>query len=777
LGNVLDDNGNPISFANVILIKPQDSTIVKGTSTDDDGFFQLNAISENTYLFKISYIGFEEFFKELTVNQNLKLGVITLKEDVESLNEVNIVFKKPTLKKEADRLVFNVENTALIEGNMLQVLKSTPGVLVIDNNISVKNSTPTVYINNRKVNLSSSELSQLLEGSSANSIKSIEVITNPSAKYDASSGVVINIVMSKNLTPGYRGNVFANYTQGVFPIYNGGTGHFFKSEKVNFYSNYSYTDSKTNRDDFEEVNYLDSNLDLDQLWKSKTNRNKWTKTHTFNINFDYLINDKNTLSLSSNILLLPYFKYKKTNNTDVFDASENLDFYFDSNNLEQDKRHNLAFDLDYIHRLSKGELSFNAHYTDYDFKQDQGIISNYYNEDDTFIETTAFNTFNHQDTKIAAVKTDYSLPINNTSTFEAGLKASQVKTNSDTSQFDIINGQEVLDPNNTDVFDYKEDVYAAYVNYSKNWKKWKVILGLRTEQTTINSLSILNNSKNNQDYLEWFPTASISYNPTDKFSLYSSYKRSIERPNYYNLNPFQFFYNDKNSFIGNPNLKPEIEDHIIFGTSILNYFGIEAYFKKTNNNIYVLPRQDNTANVLTYIPLNFDSTIDYGLDLSVNFNVVDGWGVYFLTSFYNINDQTTFDNSVVEQNRWSNVSVFKNDLTFLKDRSLNANFIVYYFGKNLQGFRAVEDIWFSSFSISKSIFQKRAVISLSAEDIFNAQDFKDSTRYLNQFSSTRTNEYKRSIKLGFRYNFGNTNLKTNSRTKDLKERDRLKENN
>ena len=207
-------------------------------------FFNIINLEANTYVLKISYIGFEDFSQKIILKGNLDLKTIQINELSESLDEVSILVKKPTIKREADRLVFNIEKTALVEGNMLQVLKSTPGVLVIGDDITVKNSTPTVYINNRKVNLSSEDLNQLLTGSSANAIKSVEVITNPSARYDAESGVVINIIMSKNLITGYRGSVFANYTQGVFPRYTAGTSHFFKNEDISLNVNYSYSKNK-----------------------------------------------------------------------------------------------------------------------------------------------------------------------------------------------------------------------------------------------------------------------------------------------------------------------------------------------------------------------------------------------------------------------------------------------------------------------------------------------------------------------------------------------------
>lgn len=772
-GNVMDEKGQPIPFANVILMTQKDSTIVKGTSTGDDGFFFINQINNNNYSFKISYIGYKDFLNEISVDQNINLGTITLIEEVQSLDEISIVFKRPTFKKEADKLVFNVENTALIEGNILQVLKSTPGVLVISNAITVKNTTPTVYINDKKVNLSASEITQLLESSSANAIKSVEVITNPSAKYDASSGVVLNIIMSKNLVTGYRGNLFSSYDQGVFGKYNVSTSHFFKSEKINLYANYSYTDSKMNRDDTENINYFNENLTVDEYWVSETNRNKWEETHNLNLNFDYAFDDQNTLSLSSNVFYLPHQKYIKSNFTNIFDATKNLDFYYDSNNFEIDKKHNVAFDIDFTHQFSKGNLNISSHFTDYSFNQSQKVDSEYFDSDNSFLDTTAFNTQNLQDTNIYAAQSDYSLPIDESSIFETGLKTSYIKTNSGTTQYDIINGQEVLDANNTDEFNYKESVHAVYANYSKDGKKWSLILGLRIEQTNIKSTSVINSETNKQDYLKWFPTTSISFKPNENFSLYTNYKRSIVRPDYHDLNPFRFYYNDNNLFVGNPNLQPVIEDQVVIGTSFLDHFVIEAYYKNQKNKFYVLPLQDNGTKIFTYSPLNFEKTREYGLDFSVNFNPLKDWTVDFLTSFYNIESKKKFENNNVKLDQWSNFSVLQNDFTFLKDRSLNVNVTMYYAGRNLQGFRLVEEMLFSSLSISKSIINNKAVISLSAEDLFNTQDWDYSTQYLNQFSKIHLDNDQRRIKLGFRYNFGNTNLRTNSRTKSLEERDRL----
>ncbi len=775
-GKVVDAENKPVSFANVVVLKANDSTFVGGTSTDDYGDFLINKLKAGDYILKISFIGYKNDFRNITLSSDSNVGTVVIIEDSEALDQVDIVVRKPTVVRQPDRLVFNVENTALSEGSIMQVLKSTPGIITSQENITIKNNPAVVYINNRRVQLTSSELIQLLENSPANSIKSVEVITNPPAIYDADSGAVVNIVMSKNLVTGYRGTLFTNYTQGVFPRYNAGTSHFFKSKKVNFNLTYSYTKSKINRDNDEIVNYLDQSLRLDQVWRSGINRNTWSETHSLNLNFDYFIDDRNTLSLTSTGLYVPYFKYRIDNNTVISDNNLNFLSRFTSDNLSLDNKYNIGVDLDYKHEFkNNSSLNINGHYTNYDYERDQNVFSNFFDINNSFDSSSEFNTIANQNTEIIASKVDYNTSMGEDGSFDIGGKFSNVKTESDLTRIDIINGNEIVNANNSDAFNYDEKVYAGYVNLSQDWETWSLNVGVRAEQTNVEGLSITQNVTNTQDYFEWFPNASLSHQVTDNFSLYGNYKRSIQRPNYTNLNPFTFFLNENTIVTGNPNLQPTFIDHFVIGTSFLEYFTIEAYYMNYDGAINELPRQDNTSNIIAYTPVNIDKTVDFGFDFSTAFSVTNWWYLYFVTSFYNISEEVDFGNGFVELDRWSNYSELSNSFSFLKDKSLNANLSFVWAGKNLQSLMTVEDRLITTFSISKTILNKRGVLSLSVEDFFNYQDFTSSTRYLNQFSSGYTDLDNRFVKLGFTYKFGNTRLESNERATKAEERERIKD--
>ena len=267
----------------------------------------------------------------------------------------------------------------------------------------------------------------------------------------------------------------------------------------------------------------------------------------------------------------------------------------------------------------------------------------------------------------------------------------------------------------------------------------------------------------------------MSHQASEDILIYGNYKRSITRPSYTDLNPFTLFLNENTIVLGNPNLIPTYRDYYNIGINFLEHFTVEAYYMNYDGDIVELPRQNNTTNIIAYTPINLDNKVDYGFDFAFEYSPSDRWFMYAATSFYNISEEADFGNGFVKQDQWSNYSLLQNSLSLLKDNSLNINLTLIWGGKNLQQFQTVENILATELSISKSICNKKGVISLAVNDIFNLQDFDTSIRYLNQSSTSFDNIDNRFIKLGFRYNFGNTKLSTNERTSEVEERDRIKD--
>ncbi|WP_347923267.1 outer membrane beta-barrel family protein [Pontimicrobium sp. SW4] len=771
-GSIIDKSNYPIAYSNILLLRSQDSSIVSGTTSDDNGKFIFNNIAPNTYILKASFISYIDNYSSITIAQDTQIPALVLEESIEALSEIELVYKKPTLKREVDRLVFNVEKTALSEGNLMEVLRNTPSVIVMNDAITVKGSEPTVYINDRKVHISSSEIVELLQGTSASNIKSVEVITNPPARYDAESGVVLNIIMTKNVISGYNGSAFSNVTQGVFPKTSYGMTNYFKGKNISFFANYNYGKRKVDRVDKETIDFSNN-----QFWNTNIDRNTWTETHNTNANFDWDINEKTTLSAATNMQFVPYYKRKTYSKTDILPNNPNDVSRFISNNISRDVKHNMGFNLDFVRRYeNNSRLSFNSHYTNYDYRRKQGVTTDYFLRNGSFDNNNTFKTRSDQDTEIFTSQADYSLPISETSNFEIGAKFSDVTTSSEIKHYDIINGSPVKDQNKTDAFDYNEKVFAGYISFDESWEKWTLSTGLRVEQTNIEAKSESVTGNNDQNYLEWFPTANLGLQASEKLNIYVNYKRSISRPNYSYLNPFRYYLNDNTYVTGNPGLKPFFTDQYKLGFSINNMFVIETYYKKYKNNIFELPIQDNINNTLAYTSVNINYTEEIGFDFEANFNITQKWSTYFGTSFYKYQDNATFSGDTFSKGKWSNYTIFQNDFSFLKDNSLVANFTLTYIHKNVQALQVINSRLASDFSIRKTLFKGKGSLSLLVSDLFNQQDFYWTTRFADQNSTSDVNLDNRYIRLGFRYKFGNTKLSTNERTSSVEERERLSNN-
>jgi outer membrane receptor protein involved in Fe transport len=774
-GKIIDQQSNPVAYTNILLLQPNDSLVVSGTTSDDNGRFSFSEINKGTYIIKATFISYEESFTNIVVDKNIDVGNIVLKESVETLSEVELVYERPTLDRKVDRLVFNVEKTALSEGTIMDVLRNTPSVLVLNDAITVKGSVPIVYINDRRVHISTDEVVQLLEGTTASNIKSVEVITNPSAKYDAESGVVINIVMSKNLVSGYNGSVFSNVTQGVFPKSSWGTSNYFKGKNIGFFANYIYNDRKDNRNDRETIQFPS------EKWVTALDRNTWSETHNFSMNFDWDIAKRSTVSVSANTQFLPYFRRVIKGKTDITPVipTEIADFY--SNSISRDKKQNMGFDLDFVQRFKdEGKLSFNTHYTTYDFRRNQNVATDYFLGNNSFSLNNTFKTRSDQDTKILTSQVDLTQPAAKNGTFEIGTKYTNITSGSGISRYDLVANNFVLNQANTDLFDYKEEVLAAYISLDKNWENWSLSLGLRVEDSKIEGLSVFTNQLSKQDYFEWFPTLNLGIDLSEKTSLYFNYKRSIDRPNYSFLNPFRNYYNDNVFVTGNPDLKPVFIDQYRLETIINNVFTIGVYYQKRKNNIFELPFQDNVNNTLAYSSVNINHTNDIGFDVEAAFNVTDRWFMYLANSLFNYKDKATLFSETVNRDKWANYSIFQNNWSFLKDNSLTANFTFTYVGANVQGLQNVGTTIFTEFSVRKTIFKGKGVLSLAVSDLLNRQNWTTTTEILEpgnpfyQNNSSYIDLDDRYVRLGFRYNFGNSGLSTNERSTTADDRDRLK---
>ncbi|TYA71888.1 outer membrane beta-barrel protein [Seonamhaeicola marinus] len=777
-GVVKDEANTPIAFSNIVLLL--DNEIIDGTTSNESGVFSFESLKTNTYKIKISYLGFQTFEKEIELIGNIDLGTLLLRENAEALEGVTVVAKRPTVKRLVDRLVFNVENSTLSNNNVLDVLKHTPGVLVHDGSITVKNSAPTVYINDRRVHLSADEVLQLLESTPAENIKSIEVITNPPAKYEAEGGAVLNIVTSKNIVAGYHGSVFGSYKQGFeFPKYSIGTSHFFKTKKLSTYINYNISPRKDYREKDEFVNFIENNTNTSS-WETDYNRDRESRYNSINANIDYDFDEKNSIGLTTNMLIAPRRNSQTDvkSSTKVFGANKVLDSTFNTFNESVLESFNMAFTLDYVHKFSReGEqLLVSLHHTNYDYSNFQNVDTDYLFPNNSLIRENRFQTFSSQVIKLNTSQLDYELPINESTSFEAGIKTSHIDSESVLTQYNFEEEERIEDIDNSDNFFYDEENYAAYVSLAKDWEKLSLKVGVRTEYTETTGTSVSENEKSENNYFKIFPSVHVSKTVNDKHELYFNYNKRIYRPRYNQLNPFKFFLNDNSYITGDPRLVPQVDDVFTLGYTLNDTYTFELYYRYENDPAIEIAFQDNEENILKYVNTNINRSISYGFDFMTYTAIAKGWNLYALTSlFYYDNKYVSLEsgNQINNTDKWSVYAQIANYFTFLKDNSLTADVSLQYISPLADGPSIVSDRFGLDISLRKTFLKNKASLSIGVTDIFNTQNFNQSTKYLNQDILMQSRMENRQFTVAFNYKFGNTKLKSNKKSIDLNERDRL----
>ena len=329
-GVIIDTKNSSMPYVNIVLLH-EDNSIYKGTTTDENGTFNIKNIAKGTYKLRISFVGYNTIKKSISIIENLEAETFTLEENTAFLKSIEVSVKRPTIQRKVDRLVFHVENTALSSGNAWEVLKKTPGLIINQDKILIKNSQNIIIlINDRRVYLSSTELKELLEGTSAADITAIEVITNPPAKYEAEGSAILNIKMKKNLTTGYKASIGGSFRKARYKSGNMFTSQYYKNNWLNFYASYSNNLGRGSRLEEEFIDF--SNENSNEIFHSKLDRNSYYRKHNFKLNSEITLTPKSSLTFGGQIYYNPDEKIKNLINSEVLiDNTQNSSFVTQNN--------------------------------------------------------------------------------------------------------------------------------------------------------------------------------------------------------------------------------------------------------------------------------------------------------------------------------------------------------------------------------------------------------------------------------------------------------------
>ncbi len=773
-GKVENAENEPVSFANIQLLSAVDTTLVNGSSSENNGNFTIEGVAKGSYLIKASYIENESELSPVEVNGDIVLQTIRLNNEAQVLSEVVVTYQKPKLERKVDRLVFNIENTALADSDIWDVLKRTPSVIIVNNNLTVNGSSAIgILINGRKVRLPKGDIINLLSGNSASDVEAIEVITNPPAKYGAEDAVLINIRKKKNLVAGYNGAIYNRYKQGILPKHRIGTDHYFKGEKTQFSVNYSFNHDREVVKYTDITNFFENNA-IASTWTAEQENRIRRKRHNISAFFDYDFNAKNRLSLSTITIYQP--EVARLYDTETMIVGDTLSGFHTINDSDQ-REINTSYYLDYVHILDKegAEISFNSHYTYYDYELGQDLNTIFRSLEGNPTGRNDFTTDSDQRIDLYSIQVDYLTPLGKSANFESGLRYAGISSISTVAQQGFDRDRPGIDPTEAGNFSYDESIYAAYASYSANWDEWNLKSGLRAEYTESEGKLDINVQSNKNDYLKFFPSFSVQYKPSEKHDFNVYYRRRIKRPRYDMINPFRVFQSNFLTIEGNPDLLPGDYQYMAGGYTYKNTYTVELFYGRNKNRLGQLIFQDNDTKLLRFIQANLKKDRSFGIDFIFNKEVTNFWHSYFLASIFE--DKFVFENfgtdHLVENLRTSWYLRMNNSFTFLGDKSLTADLSFVYTGPTLADNAKLDGYGSLDLLMRKTLWDKKISITMGVENILDQGNLFTTRNYLDQSGTSLRRDESRLFFLALRYKFGNTKIRDNYKSKSTDEGDRL----
>ncbi|WP_246109047.1 outer membrane beta-barrel family protein [Seonamhaeicola algicola] len=750
-GKVLElSSKQPVNYASVIIVDAKTKKNINGTTTHDDGTFNLSTNSSKFHI-EISFIGYKtKVINEFIIkNNSINLGTIFLTEDLAQLNEVIVEAEVSKTQFKLDKRIFNIGKDLSSTGaSALEILNNVPSVNVnIEGAISLRGSQGVQILINGKPSVIASDGGNALGTITADMIERIEVITNPSAKYDAegTSGI-INIILKKEERKGLNGSASLNL--GTPTNHSFGLSLNRRTEKFNLFSQLGVGYRKLPND------RLSINKDLINNTTLNSSGTEYRNETFYNIilGTDYHINDNNVLTLSGSYAYEVEDQPSATNFSFTNESNTNASVWKRTEETEATNP-KYQYELQYKKDFDDYEdhmLLFSALGRFFGKKQasnfeDTTIAGD--NRDNLQKTRTDFDEANY------TFKLDYTKPFNDVFTIETGAQYVLNNVSNDYEVQNFENGNYVTDANQTNIFDFNQNVLGIYGTAAYEGEKWGVKIGLRLENTDLETLLKNTNAQNKQNYANLFPSLHASYKITDAYSLQIGYSKRVYRPRLWDLNPFFNIRNNFNIRTGNPDLKPEFTDSYEL-TNIYNIgkasinFGI--YYRYTTDAI---ERSVSTFenNVNTFKPLNLGTTSAVGIEFNGKYPVAN-WLIFNGDINYNaFKRKGTFNNSSInfDADQWTSKLTSKLKLPADIDFEITGNYTSKT--ETVQGNEA--EVIFADLGLRKKILKGKGVINLSVRDIFASRIEKYETIQPN-FYLYNENQRGRFITLGLSYGFG-----------------------
>lgn len=767
-GNVKDPAGQPVEAATITLLESNSKKLIKIGTTDKAGNFEIIQLPAAAILVQVSAIGFESFnSNEVKLGDNaiVELPPVQLKAAEKNLQGVTVTARKPMVEVKADKTVVNVD--AFISnagGTALDVLEKAPGVSVDrDGNISLKGKQGViVLVDGKQTYLGGQDLANLLRNTPSNQLETVEIMTQPSAKYDASGNSgIINIRTKKGRQNGFNGSINLGVVQGVYPKSPNSININYKKDKLTIFSTLSYSYWAGFND-----------LDLVRKFSPKTNETIGSvfdqtskgKFHSHNLSLrtgmEYSINKKTTIGFQVNGTYNPR-EFEANSVALIYNGGSDPESSNVASSLNKDTWKNFGSNFNFRKRLDTTGRELTA---DLDFIW-YGTNALQTSDNFTYLlpQNAVADSFLLRGDlpsaiRIYSFKTDYVHPLNKTSKLEAGIKSSYVTTDNDAA-FRVWDNQGkywLTDLSRSNQFIYEENINAAYLNYNKEFKKWALQTGLRLEHTYAKGKQIVNNDRFIRNYVQLFPTIFASYKLNEKNTLTANYGRRIERPNYQDMNPFQFFLDQYTFRMGNPNLQPQFTHNVELSHNYKGIINTTVNYTRTTDVINDILKQNDTTKVTFQTKENIATRRNIGIAISYNQPLTKWWTVSLYGNLFNNYFEGFVNNTPLDASITSFMGNVNNQFKFAK--TWGAELSGFYRTKMQDGGLIIaRPMGMFSFGLSKQVLKSKGTLKLSVTDPFFVMRFSGYTQFGNIDTRINARWDNRRVALNFSYRFGKAN--------------------
>lgn len=761
------ESGMPMQGATVFLQSATDSAHTYSTLTDHAGRFEFYGLPDGSYRMQVSFAGYSDFTDELVVANGRvsQANDILLSAQPTVLENITVNLQKPFVVFRPDKISLNISESALVAGgNAWEAMLKGPGMSERNEQITFRGKSISVLINGRKLNLTGTELKNMLSAMPAGTIEKIEILTIPSVKYEADGNVVVDIRLSKNKNYGISGSLTAGLGGGRYLHGNTGLNLNYRNKNMHVHGSYHYnTNEKYN--EALTARYSDRNSDLIEARFNRIRRN----SHHYKAGLDFDLNPNNTVGILLNGISIARSHYGETESKrktadqpQLLSTVSNVGaatYFIPSTNLYFKSK---------LDSLGK-QIVFNADYFSLEKSWDDHFTTRFYDAEKPKPYLLRHNAPARIDIRSASV--DYEHPLSK-GQVEAGLKTAFTKSDNNVRWEYMEEEQWRKDAGKTNRFIYKENINSGYLTYTGAFggERYALTAGLRVEQTNISAISKTLNQMNKLSYTHVFPNVSITYTPDDDHMVGLSYNKNIVRYSFDVVNPFTVYQSEYSYRRGNPDILPEVNHNLDFSYTLRQSLVFGASYSRLKGVLAPVYTKQGEAVIHSQENLNH-------ADLFYFYNnwyqpVGSFWtsGLYTYLGFLKYNTSTKTEGGVnanwVFQTAWEN--------TFQIMSGWNAELSVNYITPHASGISKAGPVFFADAGISKTIAKNKAFLKLSVSDIFDTNRQREDIDYQGLRMHLDQKAESRFIKLQFTYKFGNKNVKGSvkraSKVSDLQER-------